>query len=158
METRHRNRDDSAIGRAAMTAEYLSSSLEISLMGAAYSAAASLMDARAMSSFFMPRAELANVAELVGLEKTDIIGAQAIGDFYGNIFKTLQFVQQTSYVVVREIAGNEAKTITVMNEHIRTHDGTIKFFLGHYDEILMRTNDGWKFQRRELQVKLFESI
>jgi hypothetical protein len=104
----------------------------------------------------MPQGVLANVAHLIGQGDADIVGARAIGEFYGNVFKTLQFVQQTSYVVTRQIYGNEATTMTVMNEHIRTSDGVLKFFLGHYEELLVRTSDGWKFQRRELHTKLFE--
>ena len=132
--------------------------IAIAELAAAYSAAASRCAARDMEQALTPDAVLGGVAKLVGRGDADVVGARSIGDLFAAAFETLELVHQTPQVVNLRFDGERATATTMVVEYLRGKGGPLMLMLGNYEDSLVRTPAGWRFSRRDFQVKYFGAL
>jgi hypothetical protein len=116
------------------------------------------IDAVKTSEVFSPEGALAGLTKLVGKDDVDLVGPRAIAEFFEPIFKSFEFIHQTSQVVGLTIAGEKAHATTMIVEYVRPKGGKLMLLLGSYDDSLVRSPVGWRFLRRSLTTKAFTSL
>ena len=128
--------------------------LDIVDLALKWSEAASRMDARGLGKIFTDNGVMAGVTKLAaGWGDGDLMGPQAIEDFFSKIFGLLLFVHHTSQVVGLDIQGTTASATTMIIEYARLATGNLLLVVGDYRDEMVRTPQGWRFTRRELVPK-----
>jgi uncharacterized protein (TIGR02246 family) len=125
----------------------------------AYSAAASRRDGDSMAKLFTRDGRLGGIAALVGQGDKDLVGREAIAQFFAPLYKeTIELVHHLSQVVGLEITADRATATTMIVEYARPKGGNLLLVLGQYEDEIVRVQDGWRFARRTLQTKLFTQV
>jgi ketosteroid isomerase-like protein len=80
----------------------------------------------------------------------DAVGRDAIAATIKHATKDLEFVFQTTHGGLVHVDGDRAWARFPTTEWAKRSDGTGIQFLGIYEDEVVRTADGWRFQRRFL--------
>ena len=127
--------------------------LEIIELSSAYSGAASRLDIEGMKAVYTEDAIVTGIAEAVGLTG-DLVGRTVIGDFFKPIFDHLESLQQMPAVVAVAVDGDKATATTQIIEYVTGKgSASMTIIVGVYADKLVRTAQGWRFNRRDLTVK-----
>jgi ketosteroid isomerase-like protein len=123
-----------------------------------YAAAASLMDTRAMQLVFTDDARVSGVTEATG-GQGDLVGPQAICDYFGRLFDGIEHLTQMPHTANVAVAGDTATATCDIVEYVK-HPGVAGFTIvvGHYDDQLRRTSQGWRFCHRALSFRIFQRV
>ena len=123
-----------------------------------YAAAASLKDTKGMERVFTEDARVSGVAEAMG-GQGDLVGPKVICDFFGKIFEQIQTVTQMPHTASIVVSGDTATSTCDIVEYVK-HPGVDGFTIvvGHYDDKLRRTPEGWRFYHRILSFRIFQRI
>jgi uncharacterized protein (TIGR02246 family) len=87
------------------------------------------------------------------------VGRAEIVELMGRVFKPWESEGHRTYHSIADVSiqldGDKA-TALVRYQHIKLGDAghPVTFHLGHYDAILRRTPDGWRFKRRASYIDL----
>ena len=85
----------------------------------------------------------------------DAVGRAAIAEVIGQTVSTLDFVFQTLHQGLVQVDGDVATARFAITEWARrTRDGRGILFLGVYHDDVIRTDDGWRFARRQLVPRI----
>ena len=85
----------------------------------------------------------------------DAVGRAAIAEVIGRTVSGLDFVFQTLHQGLVEVDGDTATARFAITEWARrTRDGRGILFLGVYHDDVIRTDDGWRFARRQLVPRI----
>ena len=85
----------------------------------------------------------------------DAVGRAAIAEVIGRTVSSLDFVFQTLHQCLVEVDGDAATArFTITEWARRTKDGRGILFLGVYHDDVIRTDDGWRFARRQLVPRI----
>ena len=147
---------EARISRETAMANSLQDRADIMDLAYSFSDAASRLNGKDLGATFTADGGLGGVAKLVGQPDEDVVGGPKIGEFFGAIFETLQFVHHFSQVVGLKVDGDEATAHCMIREYARPKEGgKLMQVMGTYTDSLMRTADGWRFKRRDLHTKSF---
>ncbi|HLM16615.1 MAG TPA: nuclear transport factor 2 family protein [Acidimicrobiia bacterium] len=84
----------------------------------------------------------------------DAVGRPAIVEVISAATASLEFVFQTVHSGLVQVDGDRASARFPVTEWSRRkRDGVTMLFLGLYEDDLVRTPDGWRFERRELVAR-----
>ena len=125
-----------------------------------YSTAASRLDGRGIASVFTADGRLAGLTKLVGQPDVELVGAKAIASFFEPIYaNAIELVHHLSQVTDLKINGDRATATTAIVEYARPKGGgKLMLVLGEYVDDIVRTQEGWRFSRRELKTKSFSML
>jgi hypothetical protein len=125
-----------------------------------YSAAASSLDGVGIAKVFTPDGRLAGITKLVGQPDVDLVGSKAIAAFFEPIYGgAIELVHHLSQVTNLKIQGDRATATTMIVEYARPKGGgKLMLVLGDYVDDIVRTQEGWRFSRRELKTKSFSLL
>jgi ketosteroid isomerase-like protein len=85
----------------------------------------------------------------------DAVGRAAIAEVIGHTVSGLDFVFQTVHQGLVRVDGDTATATFPITEWARrSHDGRGILFLGVYHDDVVRTDDGWRFARRQLVPRI----
>jgi len=80
----------------------------------------------------------------------DAVGREAIAALIRETTKGFEFLFQTTHGGLVQVDGDRAWARFPTTEWVKQPDGTGRQFLGTYEDEIVRTAEGWRFQRRFL--------
>ncbi|HEX6659768.1 MAG TPA: nuclear transport factor 2 family protein [Ilumatobacter sp.] len=87
---------------------------------------------------------------LASATTADAVGREAIAALISEMTKDFEFVFQTTHGGLVHVDGDRAWARFPTTEWAKRPDGTGMQFLGTYEDVAVRTAEGWRFQRRFL--------
>ena len=123
-----------------------------------YSGAAARLDIDEYLTFFVPDAKMYGILEMFG-QTGPLVGEEALRGFFGQAFAGLNWLIQLNSITDIRIGedGKSATTSLGVTESAEGENGHI-VMIGRYDDKLVLTEDGWKFQERRLTVYKFAPV
>lgn len=123
-----------------------------------YSGAAARLDIEEYLSFFTPDAQMHGILEMFG-QTGPLVGIDAMRGFFSQAFAGLDWLMQINSITNIDVSkdGKSATTSLGVAETAEGVNGHI-VMLGRYDDKLVLTDDGWKFEERRLTVYKFAPI
>lgn len=88
----------------------------------------------------------------------DAKGLSAITGLFQSLLGQWSFFYQSSNCGPVTISDNRASAVTNIEEVGVTQQGQTSRFLGRYDDIVIRTEAGWKFTRRHCRIHFFDTL
>jgi ketosteroid isomerase-like protein len=82
----------------------------------------------------------------------EIVGHEKLRRNFDRVFGRYQLLFQHPHVPLVDVDGDRAWARCWLTEYNTAHDGTSTFFLGTYQDEIVRTPDGWRFARRTLDA------
>ena len=123
-----------------------------------YSGAAARLDIEAYLSFFTDDAVMHGILEMFG-QTGPLVGKEALRGFFGAAFDGLDWLIQLNSITAIDIGkdGKSATTTLGVQERASGVNGEI-IMVGRYDDKLVLTDQGWKFEERRLTVYKFAPV
>lgn len=123
-----------------------------------YSGAAARLDIEEYMTFFADEPEVHGVLELFG-QTGPIVGTEAVRGFFGAAFEGLEWLIQTNSITNITISksGKHATTSLGLLENAGGANGESSL-IARYDDKLVLTDDGWKFEERRLTKYKFIQV
>lgn len=79
-------------------------------------------------------------------------GREAIVALWSGLMTRFEFVVHRASDAILKIEGDRATGVWAITEQGRSLDGQAMLLLGRYDDVYVRTEQGWRFSERTLQV------
>jgi ketosteroid isomerase-like protein len=121
----------------------LGDEIEINRLLAAYSHAVMRLDPVASAAVYTENGVLS------AFNGPDIVGRAAIEAAFVATFTPVRFLIQNCGASVIEVDGDTARASSSVSEILQMKNGEqLSCCFGNYDDVLVRTADGWRFARR----------
>lgn len=128
-----------------MDAEHLRlrDEIEINRLIAAYSHAVMRLDAAGSAAVYTEDGVLS------AFSGPDVVGRDKIERMLGKVYAPLRFLSQNCGSVVIDVDGDTARASSSVSEFVGYKDKEqLGCCFGNYDDMLVRTSNGWRFKRR----------
>jgi hypothetical protein len=138
--------------------ESVRSENEIRELNANYASAASLMSVDGLAACFTDDLVYEGLLAHMGGDG-DLVGGRAVAEYMGTLWATLECVTQLADAGSIKVDGDSATQTCDFVEYVKFRDTPgLVLVVGHYDDQLTRTADGWRFARRKFSARVVETI